>query len=130
MICDASLNRCQFLSRRSSFASLLVPRKAQAHANGVNQIVAYQSGSERQRKLRAGRSDQPMMIASTVATRVSGVPPAVHNTCCDRKYNDECEPAGRRVEQSFGTAFPTSQRQAEQSENGSNAHSNQGEPKR
>ena len=107
----------------------LVPPESQPHSNGVNQIVGYQSGSDRQGKLRGGCSDEPMLIARSAAAGVRSAPPAVHNACCDCQYDEKREPAARSVEQSFGSAFPTSQRQAKQPENPSNAHSNQGESK-
>jgi len=118
------------LDPRLTGPALLVPPESQAHSNGVNQIVAYQPGSNCQRKLRPGGGDQPMLMARSAAAGVRSVPPAVNNTCGDREYNDESEPAARSIEKSFGSAFPTSQRQAEQPENASNAHSNQGESKR
>src|ERR1051325_9153464 len=124
MICGAWRNRCRLPLNRTSVAKLVVAHEAQPHANRVNQIVAYQSGSDCQGKLRAGGGNQPMMIVSSV-TSVSSVPPAVHNARGDRGYNHQCEPAARSIEESFGSAFPASQRQANQSENASNAHSDQ-----
>jgi len=67
-----------------------------------------------------------MLTATSSAARVRSAPPAIENTCGDREYDDECEPAARSVEKSFGSAFPTSQPQAEQPKNASNAYSDQG----
>ena len=66
-----------------------------------------------------------MLIARSVAAGVSGAPPAVHHACCDREYDEKREPAVRSVKQSFASVFPTSQRQAEQSDNGTHADANE-----
>src|SRR5256885_5068434 len=84
-----------------------VTRESQAHTNGVNQIVGYQSGSDCQGKLCSGGCDQPMLIDWTVAAGVRGAPPAVDKPCCDCQRDDKCEPAARSVEKSFRLAFPT-----------------------
>jgi len=113
----------------SSAPTLLVAHDHEPHANGVHEIIRYQSGCDCQGKLGPGGGNQPMLIPGKAAAGVSGAPPAVRNACCDREHNDEREPAVRSVEKSFGPAFPTSQRQTEQSENGSDAHADQGESK-
>ena len=86
-------------------------------------------GSDCQRKLSPGGGNQPMLIARSIAAGVRGAPPAVHQTCCDRRHDDKCEPAVRGVEKSFGSDLPSGHRQAKQTENGSNTYACQGESK-
>ena len=62
-------------------------------------------------------------------TGVRGVPPAVGKACRDCHRDEKREPAARSVEKSFPLAFPTGQRQTEQSKNGSETHSNQSKSK-
>src|SRR5436190_12576749 len=97
------------LDPRLTGPALLVPPESQAHSNGVNEIITYQTGGHGERKLRARGRDQPMLIARS-APRVSGVPPAVHNTCCNREDDEKREPSARSVEESFRSALPTSHR--------------------
>ena len=107
-----------------------MPRESETHSNGVHQIVADQSGSDCQGKLRAGGGDQPMLIDGSIAAGVRGAPPAVDETCGDRKRDKKREPATRGVEESLPLAFPTGHRQADQAENASTTHTNQCESKR
>lgn len=55
-----------------------------------------------------------------------GVPPSVDKTRCDCQHHEQGEPAARRVEKSFGMAFPTGQYQTEQTQKASNGHTSQG----
>ena len=71
-----------------------------------------------------------MLIDRSIATGVRGAPPAVDETCGDRQRDEKREPAAWGVEKSFRLAFPTGHRQADQAENASTTHTNQGESKR
>jgi hypothetical protein len=105
-------------------APFLMARDSNTYADGVDQIVADQAGSDCDRKLGSGSRPKPMLIARSVV--VQAVPPAVNKTCSDCEHDEKDDPAARGVEKSFRLAFPPGQYQTEQAEKASNGHTSQG----